>query len=134
MKKRIENKFLAFLHCTIEGLPLLMVLFYAITMFFNGFTASGSSMSVNYSSNFYLEDAFTYFNANSVQIFTIVDVDFLDLMGITSTNAYLDFVNWYLNYLVNIELVLFLPEILLIVIHGFKKLVACWTNKIGESY
>ena len=133
MARKTKHKFLAFIHCTILFVPIIFIAFYCLIQFNNGFTA-GATDGLNYQSNFVLEDAFTYFNTNNQFTLSIVNIDFMSMMNISATNSYVVFNNWYLNYLINMELVLFMPEILLIVISGAKRLVLSWSDKIGESY
>lgn len=136
MKKKFKHGFLGCIHCFILALPILFVLYYVLVNFNDGFTAITGSESLNFdSSNLQtLEEIHQYVMNNYTFTFNVVNFDFMSIFGVDDTNYYIQFVNWYLNYLINMELVLFLPEILLIVLTMAKRLVLSWSNKIGESY
>ena len=138
MKKRKIHSFITFLHCLALALPLLMLVYMYVVSFFNGYTAvdltQGVSQSVNYNNDLDINDIFTYFNTNYLTAFSVVNVDFMSAMGITSTLGYIVFINWYCNYLINISLVLFLPEVLLIFISIARNLVLRWDDSIKGGY
>ena len=136
-RKRVVN-FVSFLHCLALALPLLMLVYMYVVSFFNGYTAvdltGGVSQSVNYNNSLDIDSIFTYFNANYLFTFDVVNVDFMNVFGITTTLPYIVFINWYCNYIINISLVLFLPEVLMFFISFARNLVLRWDSTIHGGY
>lgn len=115
--RRIRKHFLGVVHVLILAMPLVILLVQSIVYVFNGNTAifdnGVASQSLNYDQQTEYSAVFTNFMTNYADTFTLINADYLDLFGITSTNSYMLFANWYLNYMLNMSLVLFLPEVLL---------------------
>lgn len=136
--KKIRHGFLGLVHVSVLALPLVFIAIMLLINVLNGYQASAvdgvASMSTNYSQSLDINSVFTYFNTNYQFSLDIVNIDFLDVFNIDTTLDYMVFTNWYLNYLINMELVVFLPEILLMFFKMARNLVTCWSNKISGGY
>lgn len=134
MKRKIKHGFLGLVHVVVLAFPLLIIFYLIMVEFSNGFTAvtigGVASESLNYDNTFDLSEVFDEFNTNYSFTFGLVSFDFVSSMEVTTNISYVVFLNWYMNYLINFELILFLPEVLLMFISIARHLILRWDNKL----
>ena len=132
-KRKVHNYFIGFVHAFLLGLPILVLLNLMFVGYKDGFTAVVGSDSTNYVADMdFVNTALSTYMSDYEFGFTLVSFDLLTLFNIESTSMS-QFINYYCNYLLNVEIVLFIPEVLLVVFTMFKNLIYKLCDRLGNE-
>ena len=110
-----------------------------ITSNFNG-TLVQSFYHIEEIAETYLDNAFDYgfqkcldtFDYPNQSFSNVIDYDFLNLFGVSQNNVYTQFINFYINYMISMELIIFLPQVLLVFFEMIRKLIFAFVDKTDE--